>query len=308
MNLLRLEVWASGKLATIEGEELSKAVKPTGNPQTQPSNTIGPGRHAVVMLWLTLNEVPIALTHRLEGTVGGDSQTLTLDTKSPEHVRGTPVQLGPPLRGGRWVAVEGPSNDTHHRRSWLSFNGRALAPERFAIDFVRVYENGALTRGDPTDNHSWSGYGAEAVAVMEARVASVSDGVPDNVPANRFPSAPPSTTAMLGGNSVVLDLGNGRYAFYLHLQPGSLRVKTGDRVRRGQVLGRLGNSGYANGPHLHFQVSDGPSFLLSDGLPYVFDFFEHESAEFVGDELRLSGARSLRKDEIPLRNWVVHFR
>lgn len=305
VNLLRAEVWASSKLATVQGEALRKAIKPTGSNQSQQPSRIGPGLHVVIMFWLTLDEVPASVTHRLQGTVGDDLQPLTLESPGVP-VRGSPVRLRPPLRGERWVAVEGPSNDTHHRRSWLSFNGRAFAPERFAIDFVRVYENGALTRGDPADNHSWAGYGAEAVAVMDARVASVTDGVPDTVPANRRAAAP-ATLEALSGNAVVLDLGNGRYAFYLHLQPGSLRVKPGDRVHAGQVLGLVGNSGNTNGTHLHFQVSDGPSFLLSDGVPYVFDAFDHESAEFSGDELRLSGSRSPRRNEIPLQNWVVHF-
>lgn len=53
---------------------------------------------------------------------------------------------------------------------------------------------------------------------------------------------------------VSLDLGHGLRAFYAHLQPGSVRVKTGELVKRGQVLGRLGNSGNSAGPHLHFHV------------------------------------------------------
>ena len=206
VNLLRAEVWASRKLATVEGEELRKAIKPTGSNQSQQPSRIGPGLHVVIMFWLTLDEVPASITHRLQGTVGDDLQPLTLESPGVP-VRGSPVRLRPPLRGERWVAVEGPSNDTHHRRSWLSFNGRALAPERFAIDFVRVYENGALTRGDPADNHSWAGYGAEAVAVMEARVASVTDGVPDTgsgePPGRRVPATMEAFRAMHG----VLDLG-----------------------------------------------------------------------------------------------------
>ena len=304
--LMRAEARAAGTLATLQGNELREAIQPTGDTQAEVPDRIGPGRHVVVMFWLTVDQVPRAIRHRIEGTIGNDRGLLMLESAGV-LVGAEPVHLHPPLRGARWVAVEGPSNDTHHRRSWLSFNGRAVAPERFAIDFVRVFESGRLTNGEPTDNRSWGGYGAEVVAVMDARVASVTDGVPDNVPANRAPSSPPTVEA-LTGNAVVLDLGNGRYAFYLRLQPGSLRVKAGDRVRAGQVLGLLGNSGNTNGPHLHFQVSDSPSFLFSDGLPYVFDSFDHESAAFVADGLRLLGSRSTRKNEIPLQNWVVNFR
>ena len=55
--------------------------------------------------------------------------------------------------------------------------------------------------------------------------------------------------------------------------PGSVRVRVGQRVRRGQVLGRLGNSGASATPHLHMQVQVGRSFV-SDGLRFVFDRFQ----------------------------------
>ena len=83
--------------------------------------------------------------------------------------------------------------------------------------------------------------------------------------------AVPITSETVGGNHIVLDLGGGRYAFYAHLQPGSLKVKVGDRVTRGQVIGLVGNSGNSTEPHLHFHISDGVSPLGSEGLPYVLD-------------------------------------
>jgi murein DD-endopeptidase MepM/ murein hydrolase activator NlpD len=73
-----------------------------------------------------------------------------------------------------------------------------------------------------------------------------------------------------GGNYVVIDMGRGRYAFYAHMQPGSLRVKRGDRVKPGDVLGRLGNTGNTDAAHLHFHVMDSPSPLRSNGLPFTF--------------------------------------
>ena len=58
---------------------------------------------------------------------------------------------------------------------------------------------------------------------------------------------------------------------YAHLQPGSIPVALGDRVTTGQLLGRLGNTGNSTGPHLHFQLADGPDVLTSNSLPFVFD-------------------------------------
>ena len=71
----------------------------------------------------------------------------------------------------------------------------------------------------------------------------------------------------------MLDLGGGRYALYAHFQPGTIRVRAGDHVKRGQVLALVGNTGNSDAPHLHFHVMDGPSPLASNGVPYVIDAF-----------------------------------
>jgi hypothetical protein len=288
--LNRVEAWGVTRLTTLEGDELAKAIKPT-RADTMDPRAIARGAHVVVMMWVSVDAVPEGIKHRIVGTQGHDPEPLALEY-SAIPIGGTPVRLAPPLRGDGWVAANGPSNDTHHRRSWMSYEGRALFPERFAIDFARLYDTGGLTNGDPAVNANYRGYGAEAVAVADASVALIKDGIPDNVPANRAPSG--LTVDTMGGNLVVLDLGNGRYAFYAHLQPGSIRVKAGDRVRTGQTLGLVGNSGNGNAPHLHFQVSDRPALLLSDGLPFVIDSFVHEGRT--------------RTNEIPLQNWVVAFR
>jgi murein DD-endopeptidase MepM/ murein hydrolase activator NlpD len=131
---------------------------------------------------------------------------------------------------------------------------------------VLIGSKGRLN-GDPFVNKNYSAYGSEVLAVADAVVAAIKDGIPENVPGPTS-RAVPITSETVGGNFVVLDLG-GQFAFYAHLQPGSLRVKSGDRVTRGQVIGLLGNSGNSTEPHLHFHVSTGVSPLGSEGLPYA---------------------------------------
>jgi hypothetical protein len=80
---------------------------------------MGPGAQAVAMMWVSLDTVPEAIKHRLEGVEGSDQQTLVLESPAVP-VRGTPVRIAPPLRGDRWLAANGPPNETHHRRSWPS--------------------------------------------------------------------------------------------------------------------------------------------------------------------------------------------
>jgi murein DD-endopeptidase MepM/ murein hydrolase activator NlpD len=94
-----------------------------------------------------------------------------------------------------------------------------------------------------------------------------------------MPDSPPGALpANIGieqadGNHVILDLGNGHYALYAHLAPNSVKVVQGQRVRQGDVLGLVGSSGNSSEPHLHFQVSDGPNPLASNGVPYLVGQF-----------------------------------
>ncbi|MGH2583434.1 MAG: M23 family metallopeptidase, partial [Dehalococcoidia bacterium] len=118
-----------------------------------------------------------------------------------------------------------------------------------------------------------------------------------------------------GGNHVVVDIGGGRFAFYAHLQPGSLRVQVGEGVTRGQVIGLLGNTGNSDAPHLHFHVMDGPEPLASNGLPYVFRSFESEGTltntvdDLVeGQPAQIGPALAGRhRLQIPMNNQVVDF-
>src|SRR5207247_7986238 len=134
-------------------------------------------------------------------------------------------------------------------------------------------------------------------------ITSTKDGIPENVPGITS-RAVPITPDTIAGNHVVLDIGDNRYALYAHMQPGSLRVKPGDRVRRGQVLGLVGNSGNATGPHLHFHISDANSPLGSEGLPYSFQSFEVQGK---GWGWKAGSTSEKREMEMPLELEVIRF-
>jgi murein DD-endopeptidase MepM/ murein hydrolase activator NlpD len=116
------------------------------------------------------------------------------------------------------------------------------------------------------------------------------------------------------GNHIAIDVGGGRFAFYEHLRMGSVRVKAGQRVTRGQVIAQLGSSGSSSiGPHLHFHVSDASSTLAAEGMPFVFRQFT-QVGRYASIMTLLSGERWLpspaaetRTLERPNPMTVIHF-
>ncbi len=152
------------------------------------------------------------------------------------------------------------------------------------------------------------------LAVADGIVADARDDIAEDPSISS--AAGPVALEKASGNYVTLDLGEGRYAFYEHLKSGSVKVKAGARVKSGQILGLLGNSGSSSaGPHLHFHVADANSALGAEGLPYVFREFEvlggYETIGGFDNGERwkpvppeAGGTRSM---ELPAANTVVRF-
>ncbi|MEU9591676.1 M23 family metallopeptidase [Streptomyces sp. NPDC048193] len=205
------------------------------------------------------------------GAVVSRSAGRRIETRPP-----APVEVAPPVTG-RWSALNSPadkvpSHGTHH-----------LA-QTYAIDIVAEPEEGA--RPAPVwfwpvahRNRAYPAFGASLHAVADGTVVHAEDGQRDHL----------SRSSLIGvlyfwliegacrtlggsrrivGNHVVLDLGDGTYALYAHVQRGSLEVRAGDRVVTGQVLGRCGNSGNSTQPHVHFQLMDGPDVDTAHGVPF----------------------------------------
>jgi len=84
-------------------------------------------------------------------------------------------------------------------------------------------------------------------------------------------------------------------------------VKLGDKVRRGQVLGLVGNSGNSTEPHLHFHIENGSSPLGAEGLPYSLASFEVMGAGWGWKSADSKAQTEVHKNEMPLENEVVNF-
>ncbi|MGZ5379167.1 MAG: M23 family metallopeptidase, partial [Mycobacterium sp.] len=115
---------------------------------------------------------------------------------------------------------------------------------------------------------------ADIYAVADGPVVAAVDGLPEQIPGN---SPTGLSLDQYAGNHIVQDLGDGNYALYAHIKTGAVKVKIGDRLTAGQVIGSIGNTGNTDAPHLHFHVMSTPDPLRSNGLPFVFTEFRLDS-------------------------------
>jgi hypothetical protein len=307
-----------GELLRLSGDQVAG---PLQNFAYHPTATLEAAEGGRMVLDLTLPRrarVPRALVHRFSVRTifaSGESRTWVFSAGSTPVSRRRPVELSPPLRGGLYLNFNGCCARSAHRGAITALNGRAFLSQRHAMDLIQVDANGIGGAGDLTTNGSFFTFGEPVLAVADARVVRTLDSLAENVPFNE-PPALSFSEEEIAGNTVILDLGRGRFAAYGHLQTDSVRVKAGERVRRGQVLARVGNTGPSGAPHLHFQVTDGRDLLASDGLPFVFRRFA-----LAGDVTNLgeflTGAKPAaiqppprsgrRQNEMPLQNSVVRF-
>ena len=297
------------------------------------SNEIPPQESRVLFIdfaFDSADQAPKAVMHHLYATGAenpGSKTPVAVDYLAALYdiSAGTPRVIGAPVKGDRWVALNGCCEPGFpHRTSMATFNGMILNGQRFAIDWKQLNEAGAFYEGDKTKNESYVDYGSEIIAVADGTISSAVDkldaNAPGVLPANDPVLGPQITVETVDGNHIVQDIGGGAYAFYAHLERGSLLVKPGDTVTKGQVIAKLGNTGNANASHMHFHLMNGPSVLGSDGIPYVLDTFSYDGQVPVDVLLAtddfLSGSNYLagrlaspepRTEELPLSLAIVNF-
>jgi hypothetical protein len=260
------------------------------------------------------SDIPDLITHRVTAEYLRDK-----DEKALRRGEGAPVAvvqkeppvIGPPVRPGVWLAGNCPGDGpVGHRLSLQPWNGKIVVNQRYAVDFMKFDRDYRLVQGDVSMNASWRSYGEEVIAVADGVVSDRKDGIIENTPLKEY--AVPNTIESGAGDYVILKLRRSLYAVYAHLQPGSLRVKTGDHVKRGQVLGLIGNSGISDAPHLHFHLIDSDAPFGGEGLPFGFERFELLGPfEQLDDNLDKvwspPGKGAWRDREMPLGDVVIRF-
>ena len=173
---------------------------------------------------------------------------------------------------GRVLAYDGYDALSHHRRTDPRGGGsdKAGIPgnfQRFGMDLVVVDQAGRLWRGDGQRTSDWLGWGRPVRAAAPGTIVAMHDGQPDNVVINTVDKwgGPKANDPMSSyGNYALVDHGGGEFTLYGHMRQGSLKVKQGQRVRTGETLGAIGNSGASGGVHLHWERRRGRGFGLAN--------------------------------------------
>lgn len=325
LRLKKLSVFAQSPdkpIATLEGDALGGLLSKTNDDGTPLKEVVIPaGTRVVLFVWLTVaqhNVSPGTLHHRFE--FADEKGKTSVAEGVPVAVSGAaPLRIGAPLRQHLWMVNEGPGNArSHHWGSLVAVNGVVTIPQRFAIDFVGLNPRGHAVEVAPeklreTANTDWTGFGSDVLAVADGTVRDVRDGMEDNKPLTPQEEPDALTARGLYGNFIVLEIAPGKFAHYAHLERGSIakRLSVGTKVRKGEVLARVGDSGSSGAPHLHFQVTDKPVFEESEGLPFTIERFAvvgtTDEGAILNRESKLAVHAVSKHAELPLSGEVVSF-
>lgn len=273
LTITQADVLGDGNLLqTLDTTQVAQRLQPAG--QRTSIGIMQTGTVSLLFLHVILPDgtpVPAKLSHKISFTVAGRAGVYTSSGGDVKVDTRVPPVIGPPLIGDNYISADSCCDATRHTRAALPINGRVWVAQRYAVDWEQLDSHNRIYNGPKDDVHSYTIYGKNVYAVANGKVVSAIDGLPDQVPGD-LPAG--ISLGEADGNSVILDIGNGNYVMYAHLEPGTVRVQTGDPVTRGEILGNVGNSGNTLAPHLHFQAMAGPLSLASNGLPYEVDAYQ----------------------------------
>jgi hypothetical protein len=302
------------ELARIQGEILGAATQSlfakTPQHDIPPSGAVSVDVDVVV----PPGTAPERVTHRIEYTLPADTHNgLIFDDpviQGPEVGvdRSSAIAVQPPVKGEDWLASSACCEPNVHRDLRIAVNGNRISTaETFAVDFAKV-RNDRLFDGDGSQNEQFYGFGADVFAIADGTVVSVQDGKPETTP---YKPMVPKDKSDYGGNSIILQIEPGVYAFYAHLQPGTLMVTRGEKVKAGATLGKVGNTGPSQGPHLHLGLLDTADPFTGRSIPFVLEEYtlagRADLAVSDGDHLVIKPESTAISSAYPLVGSLLNF-
>jgi hypothetical protein len=151
-----------------------------------------------------------------------------------------------PFNGVWWVLWGGDTVPKNYHAAFPS--------QRHAYDIL-IWKGGGTRHGDGTRNEDYWAWGQPVLAPASGTVVTVLDGIPDHAPGK------PDPTPHIAGNHAVIQTGPEEFVVLAHFQQNSIRVKEGDRVQAGDLLGLAGDTGQSTEPHVHIHVQNRADLL-----------------------------------------------
>ena len=210
-----------------------------------------------------------------DSKINGFTVTLFTDVKLPKMERNS-TQLILPFKG-EWTVFWG--GDTKE----LNYHVISQA-EKNAFDLVIRNEKGNTFKTDGQTNEDYYAFGKELIAPCDGEIVLVVDGVKDNQPGEMNPAYVP-------GNTVIIKTANNEYLFFAHFKLHSIKVKQGQKIKQGDLLGLCGNSGNSSEPHLHFHIQNVENINMATGVKCYFG------------EISVNG--ELKQDYSPVKNETI---
>lgn len=269
---MQVDLFKSGRLArsTVHVDEGFAALtfSPGGVTPKLPNGAVPPAPLFWPFIIRLRNSEPVAAaidTMRISVAAmepNGRSREATITIPIETYTQRTALIF--PFRGKGIILQAGVTNGGHRNRSG-----------QFALDGFALNDTyGVMDRPGPGNSPSeYTGWGRTIISPADGAIVHSRNDRPDQPDANTSDPryyAPEFPNGGDVGNHVVIDHGNNEFSMIAHFQSGSVLVRQGDRVRQGDPLGRLGASGDAAGPHVHYQLQAGPDWQYADGLPCAF--------------------------------------
>jgi len=219
---------------------------------------------AALMLLRLLPAKRIFIATNLALAAGSVFMAVELTRITWPQAKSDGVVLSVPFHG-EWLVVQGGRSPliNHHYR---------LASQRNALDIARIV-GGRDKTGEPGKLQSYPAWGETIYAPADGVVVKVVNNRPDNL-------IHQTDIQNVGGNHIVIDIGDGRFVLMAHLQEKSILVSPGDRVHVGQPIAKCGNSGNTSQPHLHIQAQNRPELFTADTRTFPILFKDAVGVRF----------------------------
>jgi hypothetical protein len=314
-----IEVIGDGTvLQRLDATASSRRLQPAGLRES--SGVLARGTQSILFLNVILpsgTPIPKQLLHRIKAHFSaappGQQEIIESGGATTPDLQPV-VQVSAPLRGDGYVSADSCCDATRHTRAAMPINGRVYVAQRYAVDWEQLDAGNRIYSGPREKLESYTIFGKPVYAVADGAVAVAVTGLPEQTP-GKYPTNISLEEA--DGNAIIEDIGDHHFACYAHMQSTSIHLHRGDRVKRGQIIGLVGNSGNSVAPHLHFHVMSSELSLASNGLPYQIDAFKvtggsrgteaFDEAEEKGTPLAINAFSPphLVEDSLPLDQLII---